>query len=83
MNSCRRANRHILTRFGSLCLIVVMCLVPLTALAHDGDEPINRDPSPAEIRVQKLFVGVAAVMIIGALVYRFGFRGKGQVDRWE
>ena len=83
MNSFRSTLIRIVTHIVPIALIAILCLLPLNAFAHDGDEPVNRGPTPTELRIQKLFMGIAGVTIIGALVYRFGFRGKGQADRWE
>ena len=73
--------KKFLTCVGKFSLLLTLAIVPVAAFAHDvaPDPP----PSPAQLKVQKLFLGIAGVVLIGAAVYRFGFRGKGQADRWE
>ena len=73
--------KKFLTCVGKFSLLLTLAIVPIAAFAHD--EAPDPPPSPGQVQVQKLFFGIAVVVLIGAAVYHFGFRGKGQADRWE
>ena len=73
-------------RFKSIASISVVLLVfflPVIAFAHDGDEGRAQPPSPGELKAQKVLMGFAGVLLLGAGVWYFKFRGRGGNDRWQ
>ena len=70
----RQTNR-LWSRYRALGLALILCLLPLAAWAHDGDEPpIPIDPQTQ--RAQLITFGVVAALVVGFALFYY-------IRRWQ